>query len=434
MARILMLGWEYPPHIAGGLGMACEGLTKGLSRLGVEILFVVPRLMGGEDAPHMQLADPFTGLQELDEVVESSSKVERIGVPAFLKAYWSEDEFSKYANTLEKFQSSLDEFVTRGILQRSRRSARTTSKVHYGSNIFEEIARYTEDVVLRLANENFDIIHAHDWMTYPAGVALAKISGKPLIVHLHSAEYDRSGSNVNPQIHSIEKMGLESANAVIAVSHYTKSIINREYNVPEERIFVVHNGIYPKQLVHHYRKKQNWAAKVVLFLGRITFQKGPEYFVKAAEKVIQHTPDVIFVMAGTGDMLPSVINMVHEAGLDKHFHFPGFLKEKEVEEIFSAADLYVMPSVSEPFGLSALESINFDTPALISKQSGVAEVLDNALKFDFWDVNRLADLIINGLQHEELRSELIVKAKEELKNLRWDASALKTKDIYNLFH
>ena len=267
-------------------------------------------------------------------------------------------------------------------------------------------------------------------MTYPAAVALAKATNKPLVLHVHSLEFDRSGTHQNKQIADIESWGLNNANAVIGVSYYTRALIHQQYGVPLEKIQVVHNGVYKGEVVKNYRIEQGWPSKVVLFLGRITFQKGPDYFVEAAAKVIPIVNDVLFVMAGSGDMLDRMVSRVRDLGISDHFHFPGFLRGPEVERMFSVADLYVMPSVSEPFGISALEAISYETPVIISRQSGVSEVLRHALKVDFWDVDRMADLIVNALLHEELRADMVAMAHEEVKRLRWDASALRTVDVY----
>jgi glycosyltransferase involved in cell wall biosynthesis len=287
--------------------------------------------------------------------------------------------------------------------------------------------------VLRVCRDNdADVIHAHDWMTFPAAVTLRERMGKPLVVHVHSLEYDRSGRDgINPRVHSLEQLGLARADAVIAVSHYTKGILCREYGVAQEKIHVVHNGIYEREVRRHYQAKHpDWPKHVVLFLGRVTFQKGPDYFVQAAAKVVPHVPDVLFVVAGSGDMLEQVKRLARDLGVENHFHFPGFLRGNAVEEMFSVADLYVMPSVSEPFGIAALEAVNFEVPVLLSKQSGVSEVVGHSLKFDFWDVDRLADLIINGLKHDELRADMIEMARKELTRVRWDASASKVLDVY----
>lgn len=435
-----MLGWEYPPHIAGGLGVACQGLTKALARLGVDITFVVPKLYGDEDAPHMTIRDPYGALNL--RKLQLDKNIKRISVPTFLNPYWNEKSYKDYLNRASSTQGADKRSIIRSMFpnlsdeefealaEKIKQSRLGDEGSHYGKDVFEQVASFTEQLVSLMSNEDCDVIHAHDWMTYPAAVALAKVMNKPLVTHIHSLEYDRSGVNVNPKIHSIEGLGLTTADAVIAVSHYTKSIVNNQHSVPLERIFVVHNGIYPKKATVHYKAKHKWPGRIVLFLGRITYQKGPDYFIRAAAKVIPHVPDVLFVMAGTGDMLPRIVQLTHEMGINQNFSFPGFVRGKQLEEVLSVADLYVMPSVSEPFGLSALEAIDFDTPAIISKQSGVAEVLGHSLKFDFWDVDRLADFVINGLIHKELREDMLWGAKQELKKIRWDAAALKTLEVY----
>lgn len=460
--KVLMLGWEYPPHIAGGLGRACEGLSTSLAGRGVSIHFVVPHLFGGEKAEHMTLMDSRDSTRVLTNVWSTnplemptrtkirqpSESISTVRVPAFLSPYWSPERFrqeivKRNVPTVRSSRRNLrtDEFVralVEGEVYGVDLSALFVEElnlplnngVHYGNDIFEEVERFTANVVSLMANEKFDVIHAHDWMTFPAGVALSEITGRPLVVHIHSLEYDRSGIFVNDQINEIERFGVRCADRVIAVSYFTQRAIERHHAVSRDKIFVVHNGVYPKEAVDTYRVTKTWPRHVVLFLGRVTFQKGPDYFVEVATRVVPHVPDVLFVLAGSGDMLDSLKQRVKELNLADHFLFPGFLKGEEVEEMFSVADLYVMPSVSEPFGLSALEAINFNTPVIISKQSGVAEVLDHALKADFWDIDRLADLIINGLLHDELREDLVTMAKEEVRKLHWDAAANKTIEVY----
>lgn len=449
--KVLMLGWEYPPHISGGLGTACEGLTIGLARQDVEILFVVPSLFGGERAQHMRLMDSRgRGVGERNgtsgkpprkksaqRAAKNAERLRTLRIPSSLSPYLNEKTYVQPAAA--PFTKSGSGFTT--IFDLAVESANISqllldfdssdSFVRYGSDIFGEVARYTAQVVAYAADEQFDVIHAHDWMTYPAAVALSQLTGKPLIVHVHSLEYDRSGEAVNRQINDIEHFGLHAAHAVIGVSYYTRAMIHERHGVPLQKIHVVHNGVYPRKVVQSYRARRQVPSKVVLFLGRITFQKGPDYFVEAAAKVIPHVPDVLFVMAGSGDMLPRMIERVHQLGISSHFEFPGFLKGADVEEMFSLADVYVMPSVSEPFGIAALEAISFDTPVIISRQSGVAEVLGHALKVDFWDLDRLADLMINALLHDELRQDIVSMAREELKRLRWDAAALRTKQLYH---
>jgi glycogen(starch) synthase len=455
--KILMLGWEYPPHIAGGLGTACEGLTSALCEQGISIHFVVPQLFGKEKAEHMHLTDSLHRSAAELHGRSVDSQRERLTVahetsriPAFLTPYWSPTLFKAavhelaYAELTQGGSSLRQDPIARALLDGEVFGFDLPSALglsegdttggplspSYGATIFQEVERFTAQVLATVRGETFDIIHAHDWMTFPAGVALAQISGKPLVVHVHSLEQDRSGYFVDDQIKEIESFGLRSANHIIAVSHYTARSIERFHGVPRTKISVVHNGVYPRQAVQDYRLSKTWPRNVVLFLGRVTFQKGPDYFVEVAARVIPHVPDVLFVVAGVGDMLPGLKRRVQELHLDEYFLFTGFVHGAELEELFSVATLYVMPSVSEPFGLAALEAISFDVPVIISKQSGVSEVITNALKVDFWNVEEMADLLINAIRHEELRTELVSRAREEVRKLHWGAAALKTIDVY----
>lgn len=474
--KVLMLGWEYPPHIAGGLGTACHGLTTALARHDVEIHFVVPHLHGGEPAGHMTLTDSRDSMLRLRTGAgkrgddgdsshirpsgaqlgpKSGPRITKQSVAAFLKPYWSPREFSaavkkvvtEHSSHVIKLSDGVVDEISRALIDgdvygvdvasallhggmADAGSGYTEPTESYGATIFEEVERFTAHVINLTAGRAFDVIHAHDWMTFPAGVALAQLTGKPLVVHVHSLEYDRSGISVNEQINQLERFGLSAATKIIAVSHYTARSIQKYHNISPDKIAVVHNGAYPRQAVQGYKLKKTWPRNVVLFLGRITAQKGPDYFVEVASRVIPLVPDVLFVLAGTGDLLPRVMERVQVLGLDDSFLFPGFLQGEELEEMFSIADLYVMPSTSEPFGISALEAISFDTPVIISRQSGVSEVLDHALKVDFWDIDRMADLIVNGLLHQELRQEMVKNSKVELASLHWDAAAEKTVEVY----
>lgn len=453
--KILMLGWEYPPHIAGGLGTACHGLTSALSSQGVDIHFVVPQLFGKEEARHMVLSDSSRAIapggQQPHGPKPTPVPVSTTRIPAFLSPYWSPRQFTETMAAVTHQQvASLSPALRKDPIARALIDGevygidlmtalehaqadlpeRVEGNERYSKDLFEEVERFTLQVISQFAGETFDVIHAHDWMTFPAGVALSERTGKPLIVHVHSLEQDRSGLFVHPQISEIERFGTRHADKVIAVSYFTKRSIERHHAIPSSKILVVHNGVYPREMVTDYRGKKTWPEHVVAFVGRVTFQKGPEYFVEMASKVIPHLPDVLFVVAGTGDMLPSVMEQVKALGLSKNFMFPGFVQGEELEEIFSVADIYVMPSVSEPFGITALEAVSFDTPIIISKQSGVAEVIEHALKVDFWDIDRMADLIINALVHPEMRHDLARLAREEIKQLHWDAAALKTIEVY----
>ncbi len=450
-----MLGWEYPPHISGGLGRACEGLTKALANLGIQIDFVVPTLYGDEAAGHMHLMDgstlPSTSgyfqsitnqlglLSEKEQFEEKSRRIKRYPIVSYLSPYLTQEQYSHFYTYWRENLRTGEPGSLRATLQHllpinfenyeSRQTSRRAEE-HYGTDLFSEVARYTENLVELMRHQSFDLIHAHDWMTFPAGIALTALTSKPLIVHIHSLEFDRSGYNVNPRIHQIERFGLHAADAIVAVSHYTKAIICKQYDIPEQKVFVVHNGVYSHETVELYRSTKKSHSKVVLFLGRVTFQKGPDYFVEAAAKVIPHVDDVLFIMAGEGDMLPNLIKRVRELGIEKQFLFTGFLRGQEVEQMYSTADLYVMPSVSEPFGISTLEAINLETPVLISRQSGVAEVLKHALKVDFWDTDRMAELIISALNYPELRDDMVSMAKEEVQRLHWDLAGKKVINLY----
>lgn len=423
-----MLGWEYPPHITGGLGTACEGLTMALARGGVDISFVVPALLGGERAPHMTLIDSWDGQtlpSRREGIVVANATTH---VKALFGCYAREEEVESRL-VVSELEGDLeeDEGESPGevIPKKSPKASR------YGGNMMEEVYGFSQRVAQLASRLDFDVIHAHDWMTYPAGVVASRLSGKPLVAHVHSLEYDRSGQSVHPTIHGIERLGIENSGAVIAVSAYTRSVVIDQHPVEGRRVFVVHNGVsgkYRRSLRKRVEKKQR--GKTVLFLGRITFQKGPDYFVEAAARVIRHIPEVKFVIAGTGDMLPQLVGRVGDMGLQNHFAFPGFLSGSDVERMMRHADLYVMPSVSEPFGISALEAISCDTPCLISKQSGVGEVLRHALKVDFWDVNRMADLMINALLYPSMCYEMVRNASREAQRLRWGPAARRTLEVY----
>ena len=277
---------------------------------------------------------------------------------------------------------------------------------------------------------SFDVIHAHDWMTVPAALLARRISGRPLVLHIHSLEYDRSGENVNEEIRAIEREGMEKADRIIAVSHRTKRMIAERYAIPPEKISVVYNAVTRTEAQLAYRTERPGERKMVLFLGRITFQKGPDYFVEAAAQVLHVFPDVTFVMAGAGDMMGRMVERVGELGIGDRFHFTGFLQGEEIERIFSLSDLYVMPSVSEPFGISPLEAMMYDVPVILSRQSGVSEILKHALKVNFWDVREMAAKIIAVLTHPVLAGEMAEKAREELRKIRWETSAERIAAIY----
>ncbi len=427
--RVLMFGWEFPPHIAGGLGTACYGMTRGLARNDVDVTFVVPHAYGDEDQRFTHIVNAsdvetmFGGVVD-EHDSEIMSKLSFIHVDSNMVPYISPEEYESYYE--EYVRSGRKSWSTTDVWKQ-----RYTFSGKYGANLYEEVARYAM-VAAQVAKDlegQFDVIHAHDWLTYYAGIAAKRVSGKPLVVHMHATEYDRSGERVNTIVHNIERTGMAAADCVIAVSNLTRQIVISRYGIPAERVVTVHNAV-------RFAEKANKAPergiedKIVTFLGRITYQKGPDYFVEAAAKVLKRVPNVRFVMAGSGDMTNHVIRRVASLGIADRFHFTGFLRGEDVHKMFQLSDVYVMPSVSEPFGISPLEAMRSNVPVIISKQSGVAEVLDYALKVDYWDVDALADAIYGLVQYPALSGMFASKGLHEVTNLKWNDAAKKIKDIY----
>jgi glycogen synthase len=411
--RVLMFGWEFPPHISGGLGTACEGLVYAMLRQSMEVLFVVPKACGDEETNDFKL------LSAGDVAVSQGmrkykNKFNQLAVSSALAPYTSPELFAqkKEIETIEESQET-SHFSFSG---------------SYGHDLFEEVTNYAAVAAQLAADQMFDVIHAHDWLTFPAGLTAKEVSGKPLVIHVHATEFDRSGENVNQGVFETELAGMTGADHIIAVSELTKKTIVNRYRIEPEKISVVHNGVRPRALPRAGKKIKD---KIVSFLGRVTFQKGPEYFVLAAHQVLQRFPHVQFVMAGNGDKLEDTIRLAARLGMGSHFHFTGFLRGDDVNTLLSQTDLYVMPSVSEPFGISPLEAIQVDVPVIISKQSGVSEVLHHAIKVDFWDVEALADAIHGVLVHKPLSQTLSRGAAIEVKSVTWDAAARKIIDIYH---
>lgn len=429
--RILMLGWEFPPYISGGLGTACQGITDGLTQLGHEIIFVLPKVLGAINTARLQLlsaADFSCPLytEELEPVLPSkpqtiAAELKLLPIDSPLQPYFSSAQYSSRPH-IDGLATAMDgdqlEYVA------------SPQAGDYGQNLVAEVIRYGMAVGSLAMTHSFDIIHAHDWMSVFAGVNARLVSGKPLILHIHSLEIDRSGANVNGEILEIESYGLKQADHIIAVSHYTKSRIVNFYGIAPERITVVHNAVSQQEARRQRATVGDKNIKTVFFLGRITFQKGPDYFVEAAARVLQIMPNVRFIMAGTGDMTRQMVERVAELGIGANFHFTGFLKGKEVENAYAMSDLYVMPSVSEPFGISPLEAMSYDVPVIISKQSGVSELIKHALKVDFWNIDEIADRIVALLRHPVLADELKDRGWEEIKKIRWDKAAEKIAEVY----
>ncbi len=469
--RVFMLGWEFPPFISGGLGTACYGLTKAMNQQETDVVFVLPKSVGSEYSSHVKLLSPqipqaaignrspaavastyqmspapgeqggtadqeqgsaavFAGTQEFSHVIFKA-------VPSrMINPYQSTGGqiHSSTVTTSVPVDPALAPINILGGGPDARHGHGGSGTVaHYDGDLLAEAQRYARLCVDLARGEDFDVIHAHDWLTFPAGLAVASATGKPLVVHVHSTEFDRAGENIHQQVYDIERRGMQGAMRVICVSHLTGTIVKHRYGINPDKIDVVYNGI------------ENGTAstaqvagaapitkgdKVVLFLGRLTMQKGPEYFVRAARKVLEKYDKVKFVMAGSGDMAKSVIELAAQEGIGHKVLFTGFLRGKDVEKVFKMADVYVMPSVSEPFGIAPLEAISHDVPVIISKTSGVAEVLQNALKVDFWDVEEMANKIIAVLRHPPLSSTLREHADMEVRQLTWAGAATKCTQVY----
>ncbi len=423
--KVLMFGWEYPPHISGGLGTACYGLTKGLASFSdIDLTFVVPKAFGDEVNPGMKMLGA-CDVELSERTIAKQIDLEKKKFYEFNKAvsaYCSPEQFLKNLN---------EQQVEIYDLKKSRHTGKINFSGQYGNTLFKEISRYGVVGSEIAQRETFDIIHAHDWLTYPAGIEAKRISGKPLIVHVHATEFDRTGENYNNEVFEIERDGMEYADKVITVSDFTRNIVISKYNIDPSKVVTVHNAVEPvTREVFQTSPKKEADDHIVTFLGRITRQKGPEYFVKAASLVLKKMDNVVFVMAGSGDLMECMVRLVAGLGIAEKFRFTGFLKGDEVYKMYKMSDLYVMPSVSEPFGISPLEAIQSNVPVIISKQSGVSEIITNAIKIDYWDIDSMADAIYGVLKYTALSKHLKKKAQIEVEGLSWKKTAEKVKDIY----
>lgn len=420
--RVLMFGWEFPPHIAGGLGTACLGLTKGLAKQGVEVLFVMPKASGDED-------------QSAARIINASD-VESLFEYRQVEEYWKNIDFMRVGSNLmpymdpERFSYKVNESI-HGTAEGQRIGFKNKYEFSgkYGANLMEEVARYALVAATIAMQQRFDVIHAHDWLTYAAGIAAKRVSGKPLVIHVHATEFDRSGENVNRTVYNLERQGMLEADRVITVSNLTRDIVINRYHINPDKVITLHNAV-DFQSYEELEVRRGVPEKVVTFLGRITYQKGPEYFIEAAHKVLKRYPNVRFVMAGSGDLMNRSIRRVAKLKMATKFHFTGFLRGQDVQKMFAYSDVYVMPSVSEPFGISPLEAMRSGVPTIISKQSGVAEVLKHAIKVDFWDVDAMADAIYALLAYPGLSQFASEYGLNEVNTLKWENAAFKLKKIY----
>lgn len=423
--RVLMFGWEFPPHIAGGLGTACYGIVKGLAYNGVQTLFVMPSASGDEDQSAARIINASdVPVESVGSTVdEFLDKVKFVRIGSNMIPYVDPEEFHEMVESERRLQS---ENLTKCIGTKFRFSGR------YGSNLMEEVAHYAMvgGTIAMEHKDEFDIIHAHDWLTYLAGIAAKELTGKPLVVHVHATSFDRGTEDqIDSRVYDIEKRGMMAADKVIAVSDLTRNIVINKYGIDPEKVVTVHNAVDFSGR-ENVKVERGVRDKVVTFLGRITFQKGPEYFIEAAAKVLKRTKGVRFVMAGSGDMMNRCIRHVAKLGISDRFHFTGFLRGAEVQKMFAMSDVYIMPSVSEPFGISPLEAMRSNVPAIISNQSGAAEVLKYAFKVDFWDVDAMADDIYALLKYPALADFAAREGYDEVNRLKWNIATAKLKNIY----
>ncbi|MFT5849432.1 MAG: glycogen(starch) synthase [Patiriisocius sp.] len=394
--KVLTFGWDFPPHTTGGLGVACQGLTRELAQQGVEVVFVLPKTQDVEGDARFIFAD-----------VEHMVRVHEVNasIAPYLGSQTRMDVYDEYG-VRKMYQSTL------------------IAEVHAFAHKASEIA----------GKETFDLIHAHDWTSYLAGIAAKIVSGKPLILHVHATAFDQAaGNSVDPSVFAIEKEAFDTADRVIAVSQFTKNLIVDKYDTDPEKVQVMHNGVHVEEPVRHEPTLQELKAqgkKIVLYHGRITIQKGVDYFVQAARKVIEHDQNIVFIISGKGDMTAQIMRQVGELGLSQHILFAGALWYEERDRMYQSVDLVVMPSVSEPFGLVPLEAIQHGAPSLISKQSGVSEVVTHVLKVDFWDVEDMANKILAAMRYPVMHKQLVTEGQREVKRLSWKGVATKVRDLY----
>lgn len=414
--KALMFGWEFPPHILGGLGTASYGLTRGMAlQPDMDITFVIPKPWGDEDQSFLKI------------IGACNTPV------AWRDVHWDyvSERLSKYMDPQEYYNLRDHIYADFNYMNANDLGCIEFSG-RYPDNLLEEINNYSIVAGVIARTYDFDVIHSHDWLTYPAGIHAKNVLGKPLVVHVHATDFDRSRGNVNPQVYQMEKNGMDFADHIICVSELTRRTVIDKYYQDPAKVTTVHNAVEPLSAeILAINPERGIKDKVVTFLGRITMQKGPEYFVEAAARVLEKADHIRFVMAGSGDMMERMIYLVAEKGISDKFHFTGFLKGKQVYEMLKRSDVYVMPSVSEPFGISPLEAMQCNIPTIISKQSGCAEILDKAVKVDFWDVEGMADAIYSICTYDAMAEFLSREGKEEVDNIKWEYAGQKVRNIYN---
>jgi glycosyltransferase involved in cell wall biosynthesis len=413
--KVLRFGWEFPPKIYGGLAVASYGITKGLSLQGdVQTTFCLPKPSGEEEK--------FLNIINMSQVPVVWRDKNYDDIKDRFVGHTAVDYY-RFRDHLYADFNYLQGLDDMGCIQFAG---------GYPGNLHEEINNFSIIAGVLARSEDFDLIHAHDWLTYPAGVHAKMVSGKPLCIHVHATDFDRSRGKVNPTVYGIEKNGMDHADCIMCVSELTRQTVINQYHQDPKKCVAMHNAVYP--LSEEYQAivpNKTPDEKVVTFLGRITMQKGPEYFVEAAAKVLQRTHNIRFCMAGSGDMMNAMIRMAAERGIADRFHFPGFQRGKQVYEAYKNSDVFVMPSVSEPFGIAPLEAMQCGCPCIISKQSGCGEILSNVIKVDYWDIDAMADAIYSICTNESLYQYLAEEGLKEVDQITWQKVGLRIRECYN---
>lgn len=415
-----MFGWEFPPHILGGLGTASYGITKGLAAQGdIEITLCLPAPHGDEDKSFLKII-PMNAVPVVWRDVDNNWLSGRLGNQMSTQLY-----YDLRNNIYSDFTSIGTNDI--GAVEFSGR---------YPDNLHEEINNYSIVAGVVARQQTYDIIHAHDWLTYPAGIHAKQVSGKPLVIHVHATDFDRSRGHVNPQVYSIEKDGMDHADCIMCVSELTRQTVINHYHQDPNKCFAMHNAVYPlpervQRIVKQREPFKDKKEKIVTFLGRITMQKGPEYFIEAAKLVIDRTQNIRFCMAGSGDMMNAMINLAAQKGIADRMHFPGFMQGDSVYETYRYSDVYVMPSVSEPFGISPLEAMQSGVPSIISKQSGCGEILEKCIKTDYWDIEAMADAIHSLCTNDSFHEYLEREGRKEVDGITWEKVGLRIRKHYD---
>lgn len=440
--KVLLYGWEFPPRISGGLGVACYAIVKELARKDVDVTVVLPYAIES-DITNNRVALKNCENSTFDDECDLLKRIniKNVKVPTCLNLYRNTSQTVPIVDSAmmnELFAALAKMHLPEDLQRLAFESADYVNcgqqlTGRYGCNLLAEVFRYAAVAGAYAASVPHDIIHAHDWLTVLAGVEAKRISHKPLVFHVHALEPDRSGMFVDQRIFAIEKYGLEQADKIIAVSQYTKNTIVQHYGINPDKIAVVHNGTYLDENMVYNKDKERQLSRpeMVLFVGRLTHQKGPYYFIEIAHKVLEKRSDVQFVIAGSGDLFVDMIEKVAGMRIGKNVHFTGFLDQNAVKQLYQLADVYVMPSVSEPFGLSCLEALSNNVPALISKQSGVSEVCKHVLISDFWDVDDMSAKILALLEYRALRNTTLEHTFKDLQYLTWEKTAGEIIKVYN---